>query len=53
MTVNEAAAGLVLAPSTLRVQILRGKLRATKHGRDWHITPKELERYATEHKRPA
>ena len=51
MTVKEAAELLGLAPVTLRLQILRGKLKATKHGRDWWIHPKEVERYRLEHKR--
>lgn len=50
MTLTEAAALLGLSPSTLRVQILKGKLRATKRGRDWHVTPHEVKRYAAEHK---
>ena len=51
MTVKEAAALLGLAPSTLRVQLMRGKLKATKRGRDWWILPKEVKRYQQEHKR--
>lgn len=51
VTVNEAAELLGLAPVTLRIQIGKGKLRATKRGRDWWITPKEVERYRQEHKR--
>ena len=51
MTVNEAAEQLGLSPPTLRVQILKGKLKATKRGRDWWITPREVERYGQEHKR--
>jgi excisionase family DNA binding protein len=45
MTLQEAAARLGLASSTLRVQVRNGKLRATKKGRDWHVTPTEVERY--------
>jgi hypothetical protein len=30
---------------TLRIQIGKGKLRATKHGRDWWVEPREVERY--------
>ena len=51
MTVNEAAKLLGLHPGTLRIQILRGKLKATKRGRDWWILPKEVKRYQQEHKR--
>lgn len=45
MTLNEAAEVLGLAPSTLRHQIRNGALRATKHGRDWWVEPKEVKRY--------
>ena len=45
MTLQEAAATLGLSPVTLRVQIRNGKLRAVKRGRDWHVTPGEVERY--------
>lgn len=48
MTTNEAAAALGLKPGTLRVQIANGRLRAKKVGRDWHVTPAELERYRRE-----
>lgn len=51
VTLKEAAERLKLAPSTLRVQILKGKLKATKRGRDWWVTPKEVARYQAEHKR--
>jgi excisionase family DNA binding protein len=52
LTLREAAARLGLSPSTLRVQIGKGKLRAVKRGRDWWLTPRELERYRREHRRP-
>ena len=42
MTIPEAAASLGLAPATLRRQVKLGALRATKVGRDWHVTPKEV-----------
>lgn len=45
MILQEAADVLGLAPATLRAQIPKGKLRATKRGRDWHVTPREVERY--------
>lgn len=51
VTVKEAAELLGLSPVTLRLQILRGKLKATKRGRDWWLTPREVERYRQEHKR--
>jgi excisionase family DNA binding protein len=51
MTLTEAAAILGVTPDTLRQQIANGKLRARKVGRDWTVTPKEVERYRKEHKR--
>jgi excisionase family DNA binding protein len=48
MTLTEAAERLGVAPSTLRVQLWKGKLRGTKRGRDWWITPAEVDRYAAE-----
>lgn len=53
MTLKEAAAELGLTPDTLRQQIHVGKLKARKVGRDWHVTPKEVERYRREHRRAA
>lgn len=51
MTLTEAAVILGVTPDTLRQQIANGKLRARKVGRDWHVTPKEVERYTKEHRR--
>ena len=51
VTLKEAASVLGLHPSTLRHQIDNGSLRATKRGRDWWITPREVERYREENKR--
>jgi excisionase family DNA binding protein len=48
LTLNEAAVQLGLSPSTLRVQIRNGKLRAVKRGRDWTISEREAERYRNE-----
>ena len=48
MTLTEAAASLGVAASTLRQQVRNGKLRASKLGRDWHVAPKEVERYRQE-----
>lgn len=50
MTVIEAAESLGVTPSTIRNQIAKRKLRAKKVGRDWHITPAEVERYRREHR---
>ena len=51
MTLPEAAALLGVTAATLRQQIANGKLRARKVGRDWTVTPREVERYRKEHKR--
>lgn len=51
MTLIEAAAILGITPDTLRQQIARGKLKARKVGRDWHVTPSEVKRYRQEHSR--
>jgi excisionase family DNA binding protein len=51
MTLKEAAAHLGVAPDTLRQQIANGKLCAKKVGRDWAVTPKEVERYRRESRR--
>jgi len=48
MTLDEAATSLGLSPSTLRSQILRGSMKGTKAGRDWTVTPREVERYRRE-----
>ena len=49
MTTHEAAAALGLSVSTVRVQIANGAIAARKVGRDWHITPGEVERYRERH----
>src|SRR5262245_40693378 len=51
MTLKEAASLLGLDPATLRQQIHNGSLRATKMGRDWFVTSKEVEKYRKEHRR--
>lgn len=51
MTLVEAAELLGLTPDTLRQQIHAGKLRASKKGRDWHVTPGEVRRYQLENRR--
>lgn len=48
MTLNEAATALDRKPSTLRRQIAVGSLKATKVGNQWHVTPREVERYRAE-----
>ena len=45
MTTKEAAALLGLSPATVRRQVENGAIAARKVGRDWTITPREVERY--------
>lgn len=51
LTLAQAGAQLGLAPATLRTQVSRGKLTASKVGKTWVITPQELERYRRNHQR--
>lgn len=51
MTLIEAARLLGTTPDNLRGAIKRGSLKATKIGRDWTVTPREVERYRAEHRR--
>ena len=51
MTLIEAAALLGTTPDNLRGAIARGALKAEKHGRDWWVTPAEVERYGRENRR--
>jgi len=51
LTLEEAAASLGVAASTLRVQIRNGKLKGKKVGTVWTVTPREVERYRRESKR--
>lgn len=51
MTLKEAAASLGVTPDNLRGAIKRGALRAQKLGRDWFVTPKEVERYRKQNRR--
>jgi len=51
MTLKEAAASLGVTPATLRQQIANGKLKATKVGRDWSVTPAAVEKYRRELRR--
>jgi excisionase family DNA binding protein len=48
VTLTEAAAFLGVTAATLRQQIANGKLRATKRGRDWWVTRREVDRYHRE-----
>jgi excisionase family DNA binding protein len=45
VTLVEAAEALGLNPSTLRVQIRNGRLKAQKIGTAWFVTGAEIERY--------
>lgn len=47
MTTGEAAAILGVTPGAVRQAIARGRLEATKTGRDWLIRPQALEAYRT------
>jgi hypothetical protein len=50
LSLQEAADELGLTSTgSLRVQIREGKLRATKVGKTWVVTPREIERYGREH----
>ena len=51
MTLTEAATILGVRPGTLRRQVHLGRLKARKVGRDWTVTPREVERYRRESKR--
>jgi excisionase family DNA binding protein len=51
VTLIEAAALLGVTPDTLRQQIHNGKLKATRRGRDWWVTAREVERYRLENRR--
>lgn len=48
LTLAQAAVRLGLSPSTLRVQVKRGKLRARLVGKTWTVTEREVERYRAE-----
>lgn len=49
MTLAQAAEHLGLSPSTLRVQVRRGSLRAELIGKTYVVTPGEVERYRRDH----
>lgn len=53
MTTTDVAKSLGLSQKTVQNQIAAGVLRATKVGRDWHVTAREVERYRVEHRRGA
>jgi excisionase family DNA binding protein len=45
LTLREAAEQLGITADTLRAQVRRGRLRATKLGRDWLVEEAEVTRY--------
>jgi excisionase family DNA binding protein len=49
MTLKEAAASLGLSPDSLRSQIRNDRLKATRRGRDWWVTPSAVEAYRRDH----
>jgi excisionase family DNA binding protein len=51
LTLRQAADSLGITPDTLRAQVHRGRLKATKLGRDWLVERSELIRYRRESKR--
>jgi excisionase family DNA binding protein len=51
MTLKQAAELLGISPETLRWQVRNKKIKASKVGPIWTVTPKEVERYRKEHKR--
>ncbi len=52
-TTQQTADLLGLAQSTIRVYIMRGKIKATKVGRDWVIDHIELQRLKAKYKTTA
>lgn len=48
ITLAEAARRLGIRHTSARNAALRGALRAVKAGRDWFVTPAEVERYRRE-----
>jgi excisionase family DNA binding protein len=52
LTIKEVARRLGRAPATVRAQIKRGKLKASKPARDWFIESSEVARYERENRRP-
>ena len=45
MTLREAADQLGITPDSLRQAIARGTLKASKRGRDWWVTEKQLKQW--------
>jgi excisionase family DNA binding protein len=51
VSLSTASRELGVAHDTLRAQVHRGKLAATKIGRDWLVSREEVDRYRRESKR--
>lgn len=51
LTLTDAGEALGVSPSTLRVQIKKGRLAATKIGKTWVVSPEEVARYGEAHLR--
>ncbi len=52
MTTKQAAEILGVKMTTVNTLIQRKQIAATKFGRDWLITPEEVERYQRERHKP-
>lgn len=52
LTLRQAAAQIGRSPTTLRNQVLAGRLRGRKLGRDWLVSQRELNRYVRQQARP-
>lgn len=52
LTTTEAASRLGVKPKTVAYYIKRGLLKAVKFGRDYQITPDELDRFERERRKP-
>lgn len=48
LTTSQAAAALGITPRAVQQAITRGKLKATKAGRDWLIKTRDVEAYRRE-----
>lgn len=46
LTTTEAARLLGITPAAVRMAIIAGRLPASKHGRDWLVTPAAVDAYA-------
>jgi hypothetical protein len=47
-TLREAAVILGISPTTLRVQLNRGRIEGEKRGRDWFLTTATVRQYQRE-----